>query len=251
VTTTTTTTHTTTSAAYLCILLREKSELAINSDVSGETQRNYCYCCLDAIDVEVTSLLLLVAAAVIFEGSKREVVVILFFALALVAAADAEVVGLAADWSNRRYAGLTLEDNLDLIVDLLHIGHLGALGQLAVEDEIARLLGGVLVDDVTLSLLVVAKTDQDDVHVVNPHLLLHFSTDVTMSFNTIKAAGHHVATTKHLGHLCVLLTVLLEDEFTLVSVIFVLSTATVLSSPLFLGILTILLYLLLYYILFK
>lgn len=106
----------------------------------------------------------------------------------------------------------------------------GRLGKLSVLLQVTRLVGAVLVDDVDLLVLEVALADEDDVTGSHPHLLAHLSADVAQAGHTVEAEALAAAVAKHLDHLGVLLSLLLELELALGLLAVSLSSAAVLAS---------------------
>lgn len=106
----------------------------------------------------------------------------------------------------------------------------GRLGQLSVLLQVTRLVGGVLVDDVDLLVLEVTLADKDNVTGGHPHLLAHLSADVAQAGHTVEAEALAAAVAKHLDHLGVLLSLLLELELALGLLAVSLSSAAVLAS---------------------
>ena len=78
--------------------------------------------------------------------------------------------------------------------------------------------------------LVVSKTDEDDVRLVDPDFLPELASDVAESLDAVEAHCFQPAVAKHLDDLCVLLAVFLEDELTFEAFVFVLSAPAVLAS---------------------
>ena len=62
------------------------------------------------------------------------------------------------------------------------------------------------------------------------YLFAHFPSDMRQSLHSIKALSFYPTTPKHLNHLRVFLTIFSENEFTLVIVVFVLSTSPIFAS---------------------
>ena len=106
----------------------------------------------------------------------------------------------------------------------------GRLGQLSVLLQVTRLVGGVLVDDVDLLVLEVSLSDKDDVTGSHPHLLAHLSADVAQTGHAVEAEALAAAVAKHLHHLGVLLSLLLELELALGLLSVSLSSAAVFAS---------------------
>jgi len=115
-------------------------------------------------------------------------------------------------------------NKVDRLIDL------DGLGELAIGLEVSGLVRRVLLDHVSLGVLVVTETNQDDVRLVYPDLLAKFPSDVTETLNSVKAHGLETSITKHLGDLGVLLSVLLKDQFPLDSLVLILTPPPVLSS---------------------
>ena len=131
--------------------------------------------------------------------------------------------------------------------------NLRGVGQLAVDLQVSRLVGGVLQHYVCLAVLVLPQANQNDVADTNPHLLAHLAANVTQPLHTIVAVRVQAAVAEHLQHLGVLcippngtmvgtlrqpllshatihtLAILLEDQVTLLLVL-VLATAPVLAT---------------------
>lgn len=99
-----------------------------------------------------------------------------------------------------------LEAAVALVAGAVRVGlvDLGALGQLAVGLEGAGLVGRVLEDHVALLVLVVAQREQDDVAVVDPHLLAQLAADVGQSLRSVEALRLEAAVAEHLDYLGVL-----------------------------------------------
>lgn len=71
--------------------------------------------------------------------------------------------------------------------------------------------------------LIIAETDEDNVAGGDPDLLMHLPPDVTGAFDAIEEAGGLAsAVSEHTQDLSVLLSVFLEDQFSLLVVGFVL-----------------------------
>ena len=160
----------------------------------------------------------------------------------------------ATTWSVVLGVGAVLvELEAAVSVALLAVGvglvDLGGLWELAVGLEGASLVGGVLEDDVSLLVLVVAEGQQNDITLVNPDLLTELATDVSEALGAVEAESLEAAVTQHLQDLSILcdgvlvamcsstveeyertLTLLLEGELALLVVVLVLSTTTVLAS---------------------
>lgn len=124
---------------------------------------------------------------------------------------------------------------LDVVLEaLVAVGvglvDLGVFGQLAVGLETAGLVGGVLHDHVALLVLVITQREENDVTLVDPDLLPQLATDVGKSLLAVEAESLQTAVAEHLHDLRILLALLLENEFTLLVVVLVLSTATVLTA---------------------
>merc|ERR1719468_1448871 len=103
-------------------------------------------------------------------------------------------------------------DKVDRLIDL------DGLWELAVRLEVSGLVRRVLLDHVSLSVLVITETDQDDIRLVYPDLLTKFPSDVTETLNSVEAHRLETPVTKHLGDLSVLLSVLLKDQLPLDSI---------------------------------
>jgi len=108
----------------------------------------------------------------------------------------------------------------------------------------------ILDDDIRLVVLEISKRKKDDVSLIDPHLrhhlnheefqpskqvlsthlLPHLPSNMGQSFFSIEALGFQSAVSQHLCHLRILLSILSEDEFSLVIVVLVLSTSPILSS---------------------
>jgi len=93
-----------------------------------------------------------------------------------------------------------------------------------------RFVSQVLQDDIRLLVLEVTQTQQDDVTSVHPNLLTHLTTDVTQALYPIDALRFQTSVPKHAQHLRILLTVLLEDEFSLLIPAVALPTAAILTT---------------------
>ena len=124
---------------------------------------------------------------------------------------------------------------LDVIVEVASdkvdsVSDLDGLWKLAVGLEVPGLISAVLQDDISLGILIVPQTDEDDVRLVDPDFLPELATDVTEPFDSVKAHRLQSAITEHLGDLGVLLTILLKHQLSLVSEILVLPSPPVLSS---------------------
>ncbi|EGX90123.1 hypothetical protein CCM_06542 [Cordyceps militaris CM01] len=143
---------------------------------------------------------------------------------------------------------------------------LGILGQLAVRLERAGLVGRVLEDDVALVVLEITQREEDDVALVDPDLFAHFTANLGMlvlerdecvcepgggaSADLCRGAamqreshetegGEYCRRRVHPGHrniknhlqdLGVLLTVLLEGEFSTLVIVFLGTTTAVLAT---------------------
>ena len=70
----------------------------------------------------------------------------------------------------------------------------------------------VLEDDVGLGILVVPQTDQDNITLVDPHLLSQLTTNVAEPNHTVEANGIETAVTQHLGHLGILCNANAREE---------------------------------------
>lgn len=124
---------------------------------------------------------------------------------------------------------------LDVVLEaLMAVGvglvDLGVLGQLAVGLETAGLIGAVFENHVALLILVIAEREQDDIALVDPHLLAQLAANVRQSLLAVKALRLQAAVAQHLDHLGILLALLLEDELALLVVVFVLAATAVLST---------------------
>lgn len=64
---------------------------------------------------------------------------------------------------------------------------------------------------------------ENDIALVYPHLLAQFAADMGKAKRAVKALCLQSAVAQHLDYLCVLLTVFLEHEFSLLIVVLVLS----------------------------
>lgn len=80
---------------------------------------------------------------------------------------------------------------------------LGTLRQLSVRLETSSLVGAVLQNYIAFLILVVSERQQDDVSLVDPHLLAKLATDVCQSPGTIEAERLEASISEHLKHLCV------------------------------------------------
>merc|ERR1719226_250128 len=109
---------------------------------------------------------------------------------------------------------------LDLVVDALlaerhRLVDLDRLGELAVRLEVPGLVGGVL---------------QDDVRLVDPHLLPELAADVAEPLDAVEAHGLEAAIAQHLGDLGVLLAILPEHQLSLEALVLVLAAPAILAS---------------------
>lgn len=107
---------------------------------------------------------------------------------------------------------------------------LGILGQLTVRLQIPRLVWVVLEDDVRFRVLIVSQANQNNVALIDPHLLAQLAPNVTQTFDAVKAERLQPAVAQHFQYLSVLLTVLLEDQLSLFVFVFVLTTTAVFAS---------------------
>ena len=143
---------------------------------------------------------------------------------------DSQIVEGARDLGRR------LVTKLDADVDVVLLGldgvlvDLGGLGDLLARLELARLVRGVLLDDVALGVLEVAQTHKDDVALCNPHLLAQTPGDVALPLRPVKALDVHAPVPEHLGHLRVLLALLLQHQLALRARSVTLSLSPVLAS---------------------
>jgi hypothetical protein len=78
-------------------------------------------------------------------------------------------------------------------------------------------------------ILVLAKREEDDIALVDPHLLPQFATDMCQSDGSVKALCLKAAVAQHLDDLCILLTVLLKHQLALLVVVLILSTSPILT----------------------
>lgn len=69
-----------------------------------------------------------------------------------------------------------------------------------------------------------------DPEIDSAHLLPHLATDVRKTLFAIETESLEASVTQHLGDLSILLTIFLEDEFTLVIIVLVLSTPAILTT---------------------
>ena len=110
--------------------------------------------------------------------------------------------------------------------------------------------GRVLENDVALLVLVVTERQQNNVSLVDPHLLPELAADMAKTAGAIEALGLETAVAEHLGeargsaveglvrgreqtnleNLCVLLALLLKGELAFFVVVFVLSPTSVLAT---------------------
>ena len=123
-----------------------------------------------------------------------------------------------------------LEVALVVLSTLVSIVDLGRLGKLTLSLESSSLIGVVLHDDISLVVLKVSQRKQNDIGLVDPHLLSELSSDVSQSLDTIEALGLKTAVSEHLDDLSVLLALLLEDKLSLATLRLVLSSSSVLSA---------------------
>jgi hypothetical protein len=88
----------------------------------------------------------------------------------------------------------------------------------------------VLHDHIALLVLVVSQRQEDDVALVDPHLLPQLAADMGEAAGAVEALGFQAAVTQHLDYLSVFLTLLFEDEFALFVVVLVLTPTSVLTT---------------------
>ena len=81
---------------------------------------------------------------------------------------------------------------------------LGVLGQFAVRLETSGLVGRVLQDDVAFLVLVVPQREQDDVTLVDPHLLAQLAPDMREALLAVETLRLKSTISKHLDYLSVL-----------------------------------------------
>ena len=93
-----------------------------------------------------------------------------------------------------------------------------------------RFVGEVLQDDVRLFILEISQTQEYDIPGVHPHLLSHLTANVTQALHPIDALRLQTPVPEHAQHLRVLLTVLLEDELSLLVSTVTLPAAAVLTA---------------------
>ena len=96
--------------------------------------------------------------------------------------------------------------------------------------ERTRFVGEVLQDDVRLFILEISQTQEYDIPGVHPHLLSHLTANVTQALHPIDALRLQTPVPEHAQHLRVLLTVLLEDELSLLVSTVTLPAAAVLTA---------------------
>jgi hypothetical protein len=88
----------------------------------------------------------------------------------------------------------------------------------------------VLHDDIALLVLVVSQRQEDDVALVDPHLLPQLAADMGEAARAVEALGFQAPVTQHLDDLGVFLALLFEDEFALFVVVLVLTPTSVLAT---------------------
>lgn len=117
-----------------------------------------------------------------------------------------------------------------LVAICVRLVDLGVLGQFAVRLETSGLVGRVLQDDVAFLVLVVPQREQDDVTLVDPHLLAQLAPDMREALLAVETLRLKSTISKHLDYLSVLLAILLEGKFSLLVVIFVLPSSSIFTS---------------------
>ena len=95
---------------------------------------------------------------------------------------------------------------LDVIVEVASdevdsISDLDGLWELPIGLEVPGLISAVLQDDISLGILIVPQTDEDDVRLVDPDLLPELPTDVTEPFDSVETHRLEAAVAQHLRHL--------------------------------------------------
>lgn len=123
-----------------------------------------------------------------------------------------------------------LEVALVVLSTLVSIVDLGRLRKLTLSLESSSLIGVVLHDDISLVVLEVSQRKQNDIGLVDPHLLSELSSNVSQSLDTVEALGLKTTVSEHLDNLGVLLAFLLVDKLSLATLRLVLSSSSVLSA---------------------
>jgi len=123
-----------------------------------------------------------------------------------------------------------LERAFAVLVAKVVLVDLGVLGQLSIRLETPSLFRRVLDDDVGLAVLEFSQREEHNVALVDPHLFAHLATDMREPLLAIKAQCLEPPVTEHLHHLGILLAVFLEDQLSLVVVVFILSTSPILAT---------------------
>merc|ERR1719351_378898 len=134
------------------------------------------------------------------------------------------------------FGAVSLSDVVDaadvvlLLAERHRLVELDRLRELSVRLEVPGLVGGVLQDDVGLGVLVVPEAHQDDVRLVDPHLLPELAADVAEPLDAVEAHGLEAAVAQHLGDLGVLLAILPEHQLSLEALVLVLAAPAILAS---------------------